>query len=503
MSRAEGPAASRRRSRSRPKAAFVIPALALFAAAFPREARADDAPDASEVKRLREELDAERRARAEERAELERRLSALEKQQRPTMSQDEIGAAVESYMQEKDLFDAAPRGAVIPSAGNLIDVSVILDAHFGTSTATDAALSRGIALGDHDPHVRGANVRNEEIVMSADVDPYFYGFLDIVYKIDEEGESTFELEEAYGLTTALPAHLQLKFGQFFTEFGRANPTHPHAWEFHDYPVILGRVFGGDGLRGQGMRLAWDLPLCSRCPVKVLAGWQNARGETQASFLGVEGDAIGEHELQHRDVANLTDLAYHGRIEMSCDEPGRCGSTFTWLAGLSAAIGPNSTGPNGYTHVLGADFYLKWRPKATDAGWPWVAWQTEAVYRDYHADRQHQSISDGLGGTTDVLVGTRDYEDWGLYSQVVWGFKRPWSIGGRIDYADSDGAFEGSHFRASLALSYYPSEFSRIRLQAQYDHVDGLSSAFPGDRDGNFSIWLGFDLSLGKHGAHKF
>ena len=62
--------------------------------------------------------------------------------------------------------------------------------------------------------------------------------------------------------------------------------HPHAWEFHDYPVILGRLFGGDGFRGQGARLSWQLPLCSKCPVTVLAGFQNARGSTQASFLGV-------------------------------------------------------------------------------------------------------------------------------------------------------------------------------------------------------------------------
>ena len=53
------------------------------------------------------------------------------------------------------------------------------------------------------------------------------------------------------------------------------------------------------------------------------------------------------------------------------------------------------------------------------------------------------------------------------------------------------------------LTYYPSEFSRVRLQLQYDDVLGLSEEAPGNRDGNFSVWLGFDLSLGKHGAHKF
>src|SRR5437868_14851499 len=106
----EGPAASRRGDRSRSRFVFAIPAAALCATAFLQRADADDAPSPSEVQRLRDDLEAERRARAD----LERRLSALEKappaaDRAPTPSKDEIGAAVESYLQEKDLFDAAPR----------------------------------------------------------------------------------------------------------------------------------------------------------------------------------------------------------------------------------------------------------------------------------------------------------------------------------------------------------------------------------------------------------
>ena len=475
-------------------AALAVPAFAMLCAPA---ARADEPSTAEALRQLQAALEAERRARQE----LEARLHAVEMAgTRPT--QEEISQSVESYLAEKDLFDAAPIGFSIPSAGNLIDLSVILDAQFGTSTATNSALPF-IDLGDHDPRVRGANVRNEEIVVSADVDPYLYGFLDIVYKIDEEGESTFELEEAYGLTKTLPYGLQLKFGQFFTEFGRTNPTHPHSWEFFNFPVILGRVFGGDGFRGQGMRMSWILPTCSKCPITLYGTWQNATGETQASFLGVEGEQVGPYVLGSRDVANLTDLTYSARAEMSCDFAGSCGSTYTWLAGLSGAFGPNATGPHGTTQIYGGDFTLKWKPATTDAGWPWVAFLTEAVYRDYHADSQVQSVDDGMGGFTDVDVVGGQLKDWGLYSQVVYGFARPWSVGARIDYAHSDGAYLGSAFRATAALTYYPSEFSRVRLQLQYDDVEGLSEEAPGNRDGNFSVWLGFDLSLGKHGAHKF
>ncbi|MCC7139135.1 MAG: TonB-dependent receptor [Planctomycetes bacterium] len=482
--------------RARPAPFLLAAVLASSGAAFAPPASADDAAD--EVRRLRADLDAERSARGA----LEARLAALERAQSAPAA-DEIRAQIDAYMTEKSLFETAPAASLgAASSASFLDVSVMLAAQFGSSTATDEALG-GIMLGDHDPHVRGANVRNEELVVSADVDPYFTGFLDVVWKIDEEGESQFELEEAYGQTTSLPCGLQWKLGQFFTEFGRSNPTHPHAWEFMNTPVVLGRVFGPDGYRGQGMRLSWAVPTCGSCPITLLAGWQNARGETQASFLGEEGEEMGDHVLVERDVARLSDLSWHARAEMSCDRPGPCAGTLSWLAGLSAAYGPNATGPDGSTSVYGADFFLKWRPGSTDGGWPWVAWQTEVVWRDYRADDQVQTVDDGAGGTTDVLVPSKTYEDWGFYSQLVWGFCRPWTVGLRLDWADSDGIYPGSHTRVSGALTYYPSEFSRLRLQVQWDDVDGLSDEYAHTDDGNVSVWLGVDLALGKHGAHKF
>lgn len=487
---------------SRP--ALLTLSAVLTAAVCAPPARADDATVLEELRRLRAELEAERRARADERVAFDRRLAAVESS-RPaaSLTDDEVSGKVEAYLRERDLFDAEPAGSVIPGAGSLLDVSVILDVTFGGSSATDAGLA-DFNLGDHDPRVRGTNVRNEEVVFSADVDPYFHGVLDVVYKLDEEGESAFELEEAYVVTTSLPHSLQWKAGQFFTEFGRTNPAHPHAWEFLNQPVILGRVFGGDGWRGQGARLSWIAP--TECVgLRVLAGFQNARGETQAAFLGEEGEEVGEHVLGRRDVSNLTDLAYHGRIEASRDWPacGACEWSRSVLLGGSFGVGPNSTGPDGLTRVFGADLTVKWSRQASDAGWPFVHWTTEAVHRAYRADDQVRAIDDGLGGTIDTPIAGRTYEDTGFYSQVVWGFCRPLTLGARYDWATSNGAFEGDHRRVSVALSYYPSEFSRIRLQGNYDDVDGLRSRAGGDGDAAVSLWLNFDFVLGKHGEHKF
>ncbi len=87
------------------------------------------------------------------------------------------------------------------------------------------------------------------------VDPYLRGDANIVLLIDEEGETVIELEEAWLSTLDLPFHLELEAGQFFTEFGRLNPTHPHSWDFVDQPVVNSRIVGPDGLRSPGLQLS--------------------------------------------------------------------------------------------------------------------------------------------------------------------------------------------------------------------------------------------------------
>jgi hypothetical protein len=438
-------------------------------------ARADDTED------LKRQLEEEKRAREADKNEFERRLAALEARKGDALRTD-----VERYLEERPPEPPRPPGRGL---GGLVDISVILDVTVGGSTATDDALAE-INLGDHDPKVRGFNVRNEELVVSADVDHVFYGLLDVVYKISEEGESEFELEEAYAVTTGLPAGLQLKVGQYFTDFGRTIPVHPHAWEFLNLPVILARVFGGDGWRGQGARLSWIVP--AGFPLTVLVGAQNARGETEASFLGEEGEMVGDYTLVDRSVDGLKDLAWNARAEASHDVLAREG-TLTALLGFSFGYGPNGTGSGASTAIYGVDLYLKWRPLATDAGWPFVAWQTEVVWRRYDAAAQDDPM----------VLPAATYEDWGLYTQVVWAFRRPWTAGVRYDYADSDGAFPGAAQRLSLAITYYTSEYGRIRLEVNWDRVDGLGGAVPGASDRAFSLWINFSFSLGKHGAHKF
>jgi hypothetical protein len=401
-------------------------------------------------------------------------------------------ASAPGALRSSDLYSTQVGGARL----RLIDVS--LDALFavGTSTETDDSIE-SLQGGGHDPRKRGFTVQNVELSFIGAVDPYFTGEAHIIYFLDPiEGETVVELEEAFLTTQQLPLDLQIKAGTYFTEFGRLNPTHPHAWEWVDQPVINTRLFGPDGMRGPGARLSWltFLPWYS----EIYAGVQNANGETMASFLAndefIEERPFDDRPFVERDVHTLEDLVYSLRWENGFDVTDEVSSKL----GASGAFGPNSTGATGYTQIYGADVVVKWRRLSNDHGWPFVIFQSEIMQRMFKADE----FDDGAG----TVFPEETLRDWGVYVQVFYGFIRNWAAGIRYEYANGSGdpvavrqanPFRDTRQRVSPVLAYMPTEFSRFRLQYNYDVAEHLDSGYAS------SIWFSFEFLFGSHPAHKY
>src|SRR5439155_1238140 len=234
----------------------------------------------------------------------------------------------------------------------------------GWSTASDP--SQYLQLGDHDPINRGFSLRNAEIVMDGAVDPYFKGFGNIVFKLDKNNETSVELEEAYLQSTSLPANLQVKVGQFFANFGRQNPQHPHTWAFVDQPLILNRMFGGDGLRNVGARVSWLVP--TPWYAELFLGVFNGGGGTAFSFRNPETEGTHGRTPLDRGLDQVDDLLFVPRIASSFDLT----DTQTLVLGASAALGPNDSGAGTRTEIYGLDAYWKWKRKDADAGFPFVS-----------------------------------------------------------------------------------------------------------------------------------
>ena len=354
----------------------------------------------------------------------------------------------------------------------------------GYSTAEDV---ESLQTGGHDPKQRGFTVQNVELTLAGAVDPYFRGQGNVVLVLTPEGETEIELEEAFLESSSLPWGLQLKTGQYFTEFGRLNPTHPHAWDFVDQPLVNGRFFGGDGLRNPGARVSWLVP--TPFYSELFFGAQNSQGETAESFRSDhEGEFYLGRPAGETRVKGFGDMLYSSRYAASFN----LAEEHTLVAGASGAFGPNTSGSDTDTQIYGVDLFYKWKPRNHTKGFPFVTWQTEWMYRRYEAG--------AFAGDTDhPAQSRRALRDWGLYSQVAWGFRPRWVATLRGDYVNGDDADLGPEsarrWRVSPALTFYPSEFSKLRLQYNRDDRERVGV--------DHSVWLQVEFLLGAHAAHKF
>jgi len=369
-------------------------------------------------------------------------------------------------------------------------MNISFDGLFALAGSTARDLDH-VEVGDHDPQQRGFNARNIELAFDGAVDPYFEGFANIVFKLDNDNATQVEVEEAFLQTTNLPFNLQLKAGQFFAAFGRINPTHPHTWDFADAPIVHGRLLGPDGLRGVGAQLSWTLPVPWYS--QLMLGVQNGRGGTGFSFRnpGEDGIFFGRRTTD-RELRGLQDLVWIPRWENSFN----LSDTQTVLIGASGAFGSNETGANSRTQIYGGDLLYKWKSSHAEGGFPFVKWQTEMMYRRFEAGR----------GVNETFPIAETFHDWGMYSQLLWGFKKGWVVGLRGDYlhmTDSeftDDLERQTRSRVSANLTWYPTEFSKIRLQYNHDFFE--ENFFLPGRDVD-SVFLQFEFILGSHGAHKF
>jgi hypothetical protein len=465
---------------------FVLPALILSPVA--RAQQAFNLPNAVATAEATQPAAASGQAATlgeAERQAIEARLQALEKELTELEARqalDVAATAAAAAAAPPVVSSPAPLTIVSGAAGkNFLNLS--LDGLLAAGGSTSREI-QALQTGGHDPTQRGFTVQNVEAVFEGAVDPYFRGQANVVLQIDPQGETVVELEEVYATSTSLPMGLQVKAGQFFTEFGRLNPTHPHSWDFVDQPLVNGRFFGPDGLRSVGARLSWLMP--TDFYSEALLTVQNSQGETLSSFRSVPGETLFGREIQETAVSGLSDMLIVPRYTTSFD----LSDTQTLLLGASAALGPNGTGGTGRTRIYGLDGFWKWKPSNAFKGFPFFKVQGELM-------RRNASVNAAAAQGSPAAR----FSDWGGYLQVNWGYKPGHVVGLRVDRVSGDLGDPkvpalAPRLRLSPAVTWFPTEFSKLRLQYNFDHGDALA------RD-EHSLWLQLEFLLGAHAAHKF
>lgn len=380
-----------------------------------------------------------------------------------TPSQEELEAELERELG----MPPAPPPPPAAQAGKLLpDISLI-----GTFAAAWFSDEPTLRLPAHEPLHRGFQLQEIELAFQSNIDPYLRA--DVFFAISLEG---LEVEEAYVTTLGLPANLQLRGGQLYAPFGRFNQTHfLEATPFADMPLMNRRFFGGEQLRGVGLEASVLLPL----PFYL---------ELRAATLTADNEV--SFGLEAEDVESLGDLLYVGRAAASFD----VGDRFTVVAGASVALGPNTSGGeeapvHHRTDIYGADLYLRLRDPSSRA---YTALQGEWALRRATAPggRLEQ------GGAYVWLVRRFDAHWEAAIRGDLLALPRGRSVGAPAPEGEIAPFLEPvSQQRVGASVSYYLTEFQRLRLQANQD--------FGPEGESVQEVFLQYQFIIGSHGAHVF
>ena len=369
-------------------------------------------------------------------------------------------------------------------------ISLILDTFYYNSDLSEEELEHGTIPGysslhghnghehEHSGHghshgsiEKGFNLRSAELYLFAPVDPYFNLYATIPFT-----EDGVELEEAYFVTTSLPAGLQVKGGKFKSGFGRFNAFHPHAWNFVDAPLPYTAFLGDHGLMEKGVQVTY-LP---NIPFYTLLGVEVLQGENE--ILYDANAKSGPHAYTGFAKASL-DFGEHSTILFGGSVTG--GKTKAISIGHETEFCGDST-------LFGAELTYKWRPSK---------YKSFLLQSEYLLRNQSGNLEELEASTVESFKRNQD----GIYIQGLYQIGR-WRIGTRYDVLDlftEDFKLAGDKinfgdkpYRLTGSLEFNPTEFSRLRLQYNYDKSARDSKI-------NNEVFLQLILGIGAHGAHPF
>lgn len=382
-----------------------------------------------------------------------------------------------SSSQIQEVSAPAPKATGFFGSGvlNNPNISLVVDTYANASSLSNDELEeRGIPgfTTNGLEQRQGFNLRAAELFLFAPVDPYFNLYVNLPFT-----EDGVELEEAFAVTTSLPAGFQLKGGKFKSNFSRLDAQHPHAWDFFDIALPYRAFLGDEGLGGEkGIQLTYLPDL----PIYTLFGAEVLQGENDLLFGADAESAPHAFSLFVKNSVEITDNStlYFGPSVLF-------GKTRNSSIIADAEV-------DGDSALFSMEGLWKWEPNSREG----FTLQSEYLYLAQNGD-----ITDSITTLVDSLDRRQD----GFYVQGVYRTGR-WRFGGRYDMmelfaksferADMEQNFGDTPWRATGAVELNLTEFTRMRLQ--FNHEE---SGF--DDESNDEGILQFIFGIGAHAAHPF
>ena len=317
------------------------------------------------------------------------------------------------------------------------------------------------------------SIRELELALQAAVDPYFRGDVFVGFN-DVEG---VHIEQLFLTTTAVQG-AEFRFGRFLMPFGKLNTTHRHDLHTIEYPWVIQRLLGAEGLKGTGV-------YASR--IFSPLGFYQELQVTAVDKFGETEDLIAD-EPSNKDISglgfsarlrNYWDLSQAANLELSAsaatgkrEEPFDFGP-FPTTGGVNAV--------NARSSLYGGDVTFRWRPLE------------QGLYRSFIAQAEvYHQVNER---DDDPAFGGPNRDFTGAYGFARWQTSRRTFLGGRYDWVQ-DPELGGETLTAvSGYLQWYPSEFSKLNL--------AFERVMPNGVEATNRILLQATFAIGPHKPHPF
>ncbi|MFA0742571.1 MAG: hypothetical protein DFNUSKGM_002696 [Candidatus Fervidibacter sacchari] len=388
-------------------------------------------------------------------------------------------------LQQQPIPSPAPRPSSPPSYG-----AVVFGGGFWQVLNPDASVIANFrtAFRGKRPFASfaGSELSEAELAFQAATDPF--SRLDTFIAVGPHGT---EIEEATlsvldPTFLRLPRNLQIRLGLLRAPFGQLNNIHPPEQPFVDTPLVHRLWFGHEH------------------------GNNHAHEHNNSHENGNGHENGDEHENEHEHEVSPEQIPTEGSFVgtgLSLNWLVPTGRHLTWLTvaplnvdnptfhadsgrpawlfrlrhmrelsltqslnlGLNYAFGRNDLGKD--TKLLGVDVTYRWRP-IKEGLYRSLVWQTEAYW-----------------GWRDT--GNGEIKPKGWFTLVEYQLSRTLFLGARYEFAQApDKSFSGRGF--SLAITLFPSEFGRYRLQWSRLKIGGQTV---------HEVWLQTTFSIGIHRPH--
>jgi hypothetical protein len=296
------------------------------------------------------------------------------------------------------------------------------------------------------PQTRPFIPREFELGLQSALDPFSVAKLFVSFS-----EQGVDVEEAYAYWTGLPGHVRVDFGKIRQQVGELNRWHLHALPEDEYPLVLQRYFGTEGLSATGISLYAPLPFSGRAGTFEWYG-QVTRGGNAVLFAGGNRPAY---------LSQLSGFWQFSR------------STYAQLS-VTGIYGMN------------ADSSLKTTVGTVAARFTWRPPQ-EAKYKEFTIRSEVFAFHRQIAGTGPTKLGGYLDATWKLSSRFV--------LGVRGDWVEPPAPLSGHEWQVVPTLMFWESEF--VYLRGQWTHHRDVANATT-DRFGLQVVW-----AMGPHKHELF